>query len=68
MFYNVKNKSVGEEKHKHLSKMILMKIRYADIVDVGHSVLIENQNRMVPSKVEHISVQANTGNDTTQFS
>ena len=35
--------------------------RYADIVDVGDSVLIENQNKMIPAKVEHTEIQAYEG-------
>ena len=35
--------------------------RYAGIVGVGDSILIENQNEMAPAKVEYISVHANEG-------
>ena len=31
------------------------------MVDVGDSVLIESQSKVLPTKVEHISVQANKG-------
>ena len=37
--------------------------RHAGNVNVGDSVLIENENKMVPAKVEHISFQANEGNN-----
>ena len=40
---------------------VLTICRYADIVDVWDSVLIENQNKMVPAKVKHISVHVNEG-------
>ena len=41
--------------------------RYADIVDVGDSVLIEKQKNMVPAKVEHIRVHTNEGIHDTNF-
>ena len=37
-------------------------VSYADFVDVGDSVLIENQNKMVPVIVEQTSVQTHKGN------
>ena len=47
--------------------MCLEYFRYADIVDVGDSVLIENQNKMMPAKVDYISVHTKEGIHNANF-
>ena len=34
------------------------------MVEVGDSVLIENNNEMIPGKVEHVSLFTEIGNNT----
>ena len=44
-----------------IRNFIIQFCRFADVVDVGDSVLIEQQSEMVPAKVEHINVKAEEG-------
>ena len=46
---------------EQITNIILLLCRYAEMVEVGDSVLVENMNEMVPAKVEHISLQMEKG-------